>query len=240
MRFSSVPGTTCRSPVTESVENEFSPPPARNRRLSNGPPVASTFIKRTDHLMEAHLRYRKQLSSVAFGGTGVRKSVKRQLAPKTEAENHVENVANQKPEKRQKPRIDFIQRNIDTAANAPSRQKRVEPISRKQALIDSTHVPGAIPRYVAERNERLEIERSTPKEARCPPGMRMLSEQEKMDAISNLNSQKAEIERTLGHAPLRIESHAMQKHQRELEQQLNEIERSLEQLNRKYVFVPEE
>lgn len=31
----------------------------------------------------------------------------------------------------------------------------------------------------------------------------------------------------------------MQKQQRQMEHQLDEIERSLEQLNRKYVFVPE-
>lgn len=189
--------------------------------------------------MEAHLRYRKQLNSTTFGKASTRRSIKRAPLQKVDEENREQNDTHQKVERKHKPRIDFIQRNIDSAAKAPSRQKKVEPISRKQALIDNTHVPGAIPRYVSERNEQMEIERTTPREARCPPGMRLLSEQEKLDAISNLTSQKSEIERTLGHAPLRIESQAMQKQQRQMEQQLDEIERSLEQLNRKYVFVPE-
>ena len=73
----------------------------------------------------------------------------------------------------------------------------------------------------------------------CPPGMRLLSEEEKAIAIDDLTEQKQEIESTLGRAPLRIESPQLQRQQRMLEQQLIDIESSLEQLKKKYVFVPE-
>jgi hypothetical protein len=71
------------------------------------------------------------------------------------------------------------------------------------------------------------------KESACPPGMRLLSEEEKLDSLKALGNCKEEIDETLGHAPLRIESQVL------IKQELQDIDRSMEQLKRKSVFVPD-
>jgi hypothetical protein len=191
--------------------------------------------------MEAHLRYRKDLSSSVFDRPKSARTVKKHIKDEDVPNENEDTITcgNTARTSRKKPRIDFIRRNIETAATSRSRLKRKVPISAKAAIIDAVHKPGSIPRYVSARKEAMLAERNTPKEARCPPGMRLLSDEEKLESMAVLTEQRAEIEEILGHAPLHIESHTLLRQHRQMEEQLGSIERSMEQLNRKYVFVPE-
>jgi hypothetical protein len=187
--------------------------------------------------MEAHLRYRKDLNSVAFGQPKSARVAKKpgKKVPPTEIENEPTTMnAARKP-----PRIDFIQRNIDSASSSRSRLKKKIPTSSKEAILDAVHKPGSIPRYVSARKEAILVEKNTPQEAKCLPGTRLLTEAEKLDSLETLTEQKAEIEEILAHAPLHIESQTLLRHHRQMEDQLTQIEKSIEQLNRRYVFVPE-
>jgi hypothetical protein len=195
--------------------------------------------------MEAHLRYQKQLGSRVFPKAGPKLTGPRPLRK----HKATENAENPPPEigeepvvplsERSTPRINFIQRNIQTASVSKSRQKVQRSISKKEVVIGATHQAGAIPRYVSERKEQMEREKNTPREARPPAGMRLLSEDEKAKAMSNLGAQKDEIEQVLARAPLVIESQTLLRKHREMEEQLKELDHSVEQLKRKYVFVPE-
>lgn len=204
--------------------------------------------------MEARLRYQKELRS-----GGVTKNINAKTAqkkkvakPPTETKKKVEkpppepvnkvditrSAPKEIPKAYGEPRIDFIQRNINQAANQKSRAKNDKTTTHKDKIINQKHAPGEIPHYYAKRSadtESINYE----DEMACPPGMRLLSEEEKAQAIEDLTEQKKEIEATLGRSPLRIESPQMQRQQRMLEQELKDIESSLEQLKKKYVFVPE-
>jgi hypothetical protein len=199
-----------------------------------------TFIKTT--VMEAQLRYHRDFGSAIFPNPAGKLTGPKLLAHKATTARNKENFENMEqidPELAVSPRINFMQRNIEEARIARSRQKRREARSRKEILLNTKHEPGSIPNYVAVYREEMFIKKNTPKEARCPPGMRLMSEQEKSESIANLNAQKEEIEQILSRAPLIIERQKMVREHRELEQQLKDIEQSRDRLTRKYVFVPE-
>ena len=191
--------------------------------------------------MEAKLRYQKELRSGSRNST--KSKLKKLDYPQNGKINKID-ITHSAPKEITKaygaPRIDFIQRNIEQASNQKSRAKGPKVINHKEKVVNRKHAPGEIPDYYSQR--ALDMEKSShcyEDGSVCPPGMRLLSEEEKAIAIDDLTEQKQEIESTLGRAPLRIESPQLQRQQRMLEQQLIDIESSLEQLKKKYVFVPE-
>ncbi|OHS95137.1 TonB [Tritrichomonas foetus] len=195
------------------------------------------------NIMEAKLRYRKEIQS-----GGVKKGLGSQTKQKksnTQTKEEINNVdiTHSAPKEIPKafgaPRIDFVQRNIDQANEQKSRAKEDKVPNRKERIVNKKHAPGEIPDYYAQRAAEQEARNYVPDEPKCPPGMRILTEREKYEALNDLTEQKEEIEKTLGKAPLRIESPQLLRQQRMLEQQLTDIEASLEQLKKKYVFVPE-
>jgi hypothetical protein len=184
--------------------------------------------------MEARFRLRRELASSMFPvpqrwprkkGIGKRESFVEDLPPIAEA-------ARPKP-----PRIDFIQRNIDHAAQTRSRQKVVPRLNRKEAILNTRHEPGVLPRYVRDQRESRFADAPVPEEVRCPPGTRLLTDGEKNEALAALRSRKEELEAAFARAPLRIETQSMQKRHTEMEAQLREIDDSIDKLNKTYVFV---
>ena len=146
----------------------------------------------------------------------------------------------EKPEKpKQPPRIDFIQRNIDEAAEQKSRAKQ-KVTTKKEKVIAQRHAPGEIPQYIESRKEAIRAEKEPPKKPDMPPGMRLLSEEEKQEAIENLMEQKKDIESQLAKFSLRLESPTILREKRVLEDELDQIEKSIEQLSKKFVFVPDD
>lgn len=190
--------------------------------------------------MEAKLRYQKELRSGGVKktiGTKAQKKKPENQAPKQINKVDITRSAPKEiPKAYGDPRIDFVQRNIEQASNQKSRAKVDKGPNRKERIVNQIHAPGEIPHY---SQRPAEIDKDCEPESICPPGMRLLSEEEKQQAIIDLTEQKEEIIATLAKAPLTIESPQMQRQQRMLEQQLTDIESSLEQLKKKYVFVPE-
>lgn len=192
--------------------------------------------------MEAKLRYQKELRTGACRKSNTKNKMKKLDYPQNGKINKID-ITHSAPKKIPnaygEPRIDFIQRNIDQASNQKSRVKGVKPLNRKEIIVNQKHAPGEIP--FQSSHSSLNTDKTIRYEdgTVCPPGMRLMSDEEKAIAIDDLTDQKQEIELTLGRAPLRIESPQMLRQQRMLEQQLQDIEASLEQLKKKYVFVPE-
>lgn len=190
--------------------------------------------------MEAHLRYKKQLNS----GFGFQDSYKPKKIPKAKANQKIEEKNENEPiledtqEKKKQYRVDFVQRNIEDASYQKSRVPKPKQITRKEQIVDSVHEPGKIPNYIYEHKEKERMKHVKTPEMVCPKGKRLLTDEEKLEAIESLNAQKEEIEYQLSHAPLKIESPALLRNKKIMEDQLIEIEKSIESLNRRYVFVP--
>ena len=202
--------------------------------------LIGTFINKI--FMEAKLRYQKELRTGTCQHPNSKNKLKKLDYPQNGKINKVD-ITHSAPKKIPnvygEPRIDFIQRNIEQASNQKSRVKGIRPLNHKEKIVNQRHAPGEIPYQSSQqslnKDKTIRYEDGTV----CPPGMRLMSDEEKYIAIDDLTDQKQEIESTLGRAPLRIESPQMLRQQRMLEQQLQDIESSLEQLKKKYVFVPE-
>ena len=185
--------------------------------------------------MEAHLRYRAQLGSGGVAGSlGSKKTTKKTKPvhkPPPEPEPPKETP---KPKQKAQPRIDFVQRNIDAAADTKSRAHQPKPQPRQYG---GNHLPGEIPHYLDTRKELIKEEPA--QQVQCPKGMRLMTNEEKTEALNDLRAEKADIESRLGKMPLRIESPQLIRQKRIMEDQLDEITQSIEQLSKKYVFLPE-
>jgi hypothetical protein len=136
-------------------------------------------------------------------------------------------------------RSTIVRRNIAGASRAKSRQKVRASASRREQVLSSIHAPGSIPRAVWQWRADMLAEKNTPPEARCPPGMRLMSEDEKTESIASLNAQREEIEEGLARRPLIVESQTLMRRFKEMEDQLDEIDQGAEKLKKKYVFVPQ-
>jgi hypothetical protein len=185
--------------------------------------------------MEARLRYQQSVSSAAVKQKLGIESPKRPSPKKTIPSPR---APAPEPEPRpppSPPRIDFVQRNIDSASDQKSRAK--QPRSPKEQAM---HSPGEVPRYIEARKATIAAENSPRPKSQCPPGMRLLSEEEKEEALRSLKEQKEELTARLGRMPLRIEGPTAIREERMLETELGDVERSIEQLSKKYVYVPDD
>ncbi|KAH0794407.1 enkurin domain-containing protein 1 [Histomonas meleagridis] len=144
-----------------------------------------------------------------------------------------------KPTKNE-PRINFVQRNIQSASQQKSRAKPDKPKGMKERIVNSKHAPGEIPKYLEQRKDEIKAKNAPPPDVKCPKGMRLLSDEEKQEAVLSLQQRKQEIEATLAKAPLRIESPQLLRNERQLRQELSEIESTLRHFKKKYVFVNED
>jgi hypothetical protein len=151
---------------------------------------------------------------------GEQKPKARKLVAKKPTPETTEPDAEPKTARKNASRVNFVRRNIDGAACSRNRQKVVPSVSRKEAILNAVHEPGTIPSAVSQRRKDLIARKVPPNESDCQAGMRLLSDEEK------------EIE-------TRIESQTLIRRHRELEQEFQDIDRSMDQLKRKYVFGPE-
>lgn len=183
------------------------------------------------------MRYRRDVESSVFDPPGRTDRKRPPSARRASREN--DSNAIDHPAAKPTPRVNFIQRNVAGASCTKSRQKVRGSVTRKERVLNSIHATGSIPRAVSQwRAEKL-AERNASPEARCPPGMRLMSEDEKIESIASLNAQKEEIEESLARRPLRLESQTLMRRFKEMEDQLDEIDRGAEKLKKKYVFVPQ-
>jgi hypothetical protein len=133
-----------------------------------------------------------------------------------------------------RPRVDFVARNI-AQASEPKGRAKPDPKPAEKA---PAHAPGEVPRYLEARKASLEAQGSPPPRGPCPPGTRLLDEDEKEEALQALRDEKEELVARLGRLPLSIESPSAIREKRMLEMELDTIENSIAQLSKKFVFVP--
>jgi hypothetical protein len=131
-----------------------------------------------------------------------------------------------------------MQRNIAGASEQKSRAKPAHVPSPKEQAVAARHAPGEIPVYLSARKNVLRAANEPPPERDCPRGTRMLSEEEKEEAIALLTEQKEELMARLAKMPLRVETPTLIRDKKMMEVELDEIDKSIDQLKRKYVFVP--
>ena len=85
--------------------------------------------------------------------------------------------------------------------------------------------------------EKREIEKA---KARMPPGTRLMTEEERIQTLEELQRQKREVSDILFHLPLSMKTDALKNKKRELEVKLIEIERAMTTFSRKIVYIKDD
>jgi len=135
------------------------------------------------------------------------------------------------------PRMDFVQRNKMEAAAAT----RPQPVKR-QGSADAKHADfGRVPTYLLQRKiEAIEAEEEVVRAreaAKIPPGMRLLPEHERLETLSVLQRNKAEVERLIWALPLKIETLGQRRRKDELDERIADIEQGIKAFSKPSVIV---
>ena len=103
---------------------------------------------------------------------------------------------------------------------------------------------GKVPQYLERikhememTEQKREIERA---KARMPPGTRLMTEEERVQTLEELQRQKVEISDLLFSLPLSLKTEALKQRKRELEAKLLEIERAVTTFSRKIVYIKDD
>lgn len=100
---------------------------------------------------------------------------------------------------------------------------------------------GKVPEYIIKRKlEKEEMEQKKMEEleaAKIPQGMRIMTDDERMETLDILHSNKKTVIESIKHLPLVIETPSMIKHQRDLNNKLKEIEKTIALFQKPTVFV---
>jgi hypothetical protein len=102
---------------------------------------------------------------------------------------------------------------------------------------ETMHLPGEVPRYLDQRKVDI-IAESQPPTPKGKPGMRLMTEEEKLLALEDLNERRAELEEILCRLPLQVETPSMMREKNLIESELGEVDASISQLQKKFVYVP--
>jgi hypothetical protein len=103
---------------------------------------------------------------------------------------------------------------------------------------------GKVPNYLEKIKHEMELTKEKREEerakARMPPGTRLMTEEERINTLEELQRQRAEVSDILFSLPLSLKTEALKMRKRELEAKLIEIERAIITFSRKIVYIKDD
>ena len=103
---------------------------------------------------------------------------------------------------------------------------------------------GKVPEYLCKIKTEMKMTQEKREEARAkarmPPGTRLMTENERVNTLEELQRQKREVSESLFSLPLSMKTEALKGKKRELEAKLVEIERAINTFSRKVVYIKDD
>lgn len=113
-----------------------------------------------------------------------------------------------------------------------------------QVSIEKHRNFGKVPNYIERIKSEMKVTEEKREEARAkakmPPGTRLMTEDERIQTLEELQKQKQSISELLFSLPLSLKTDALKNRKRELEAKLLEIERAVTTFSRKVVYIKED
>jgi hypothetical protein len=98
-----------------------------------------------------------------------------------------------------------------------------------------------VPKYIDKYNKQREDDHFAmmveEERARHPPGTRLMSDEERLETLKDLQDSKKEINSALEKLPVVSRTIAMEKHKKSLEEKLMRLEKAIETFSKKMVYV---
>jgi len=99
------------------------------------------------------------------------------------------------------------------------------------------NITHSLNKYKHEADERAERIRKQEEESKIPPGTRLMSEEERVATLNDLQATKRDITNMLERMPIANRSLAADRRKKELEEKLSRIERAIETFSKKVVYI---
>lgn len=100
---------------------------------------------------------------------------------------------------------------------------------------------GKVPQYIEKIKDEMAVQKEIKKlekeKAKLPPGTHMMSEEERIQTLEELERQKNELYDMLRSMPLSMRTESLKNKKRDLELKLVEVEKAINTFSRKVVYV---
>jgi hypothetical protein len=108
--------------------------------------------------------------------------------------------------------------------------------TRNERPIDQ-HEPPAAAAALPSPDAAITAQNFRPPDSRCPPGTRLLTERERCAMLRDLEDKREALTARLWNFPLRIDRPDLLQERLAVQAERDVIERSIQRLNRRYIFV---
>ncbi|OMJ74893.1 hypothetical protein SteCoe_26100 [Stentor coeruleus] len=133
---------------------------------------------------------------------------------------------------------DYVTQNAKAAiTQAPSKIQQVQVENTKTLNPSYGKVPQYIEEYKAKREEQMEKKKQDEEQAKCPPGMKLMSETERVETLAILQKGKDDVWQAINRLPIASNTLAVQKKRSECEAKLIELENAIKTFSRPKVYV---
>lgn len=92
-------------------------------------------------------------------------------------------------------------------------------------------------KYKHEADERADRIKRQEEESKIPPGTRLMSDEERVGTLNDLQTTKKDITNMLERMPIANRSLAADRRKKEMEEKLMRIERAIETFSKKVVYI---
>jgi len=133
---------------------------------------------------------------------------------------------------------DYIKQNAKAAIAQANNKPQITTEPTPKALNPSY---GKVPQYIEEyKNQReilMEKKRQDDEQAKCPPGMKLMHEQERVETLQILQRGKDEVWQAINKLPIASNTMTVQKRRAEYEAKLQELENAIRTFSKPKVYV---
>ena len=161
-------------------------------------------------------------------------------AQKQQQQQMEEEMRERATEQRQRLREQALAQGATRGASAG---RRANKMPEPPPTASHPHEPGHVPQYLQRRkaewaSSAAELEARRKAEAECPPGLRIVGDEEKARILDKLAEERAKTAVELRQMPFVIKTQASQQKKDRLEARLEEIDGAVQAYSKDKVFVP--
>lgn len=145
-----------------------------------------------------------------------------------------EGVIENKPELKK----DYIKNNAKAAISQLAGKNIEQPVENTKTLNPSY---GKVPQYLEEFKAKREVlnekKRQDEEQAKCPPGMKLMMEEERVETLEILKKGKEDIWQNINKLPIASNTLSVQRRRTELEGKLVELENAIKTFSKPKVYI---
>ena len=133
---------------------------------------------------------------------------------------------------------DYVKTNAKAAIGQAPVRAAEQPVDNPKTLNPSYgKVPQYIEEFKAKREVQMERKRQEEEQAKCPPGMKLMAEQERLETLEILKKGKEDVWQDINKLPIASNTLTVQRRRAEYEGKLVDLENAIKTFSKPKVYV---